>query len=200
MKKIFFRFVALFIFANFLSCDVAQQVVGTYSLTQCKYDYKSISNLSLAGINLQNASSLSSLNPLSAANLLAAFTTSNGTLPLQFTLNLDVTNPGVQTALLNGLGYILEIDGLEMSTGFLDSKLQVPGGQKAQLPVNLAFDLKQVMSGQSLTAIKNLAFNFAGIGDASSKVTMKLQPTLSVGGKSYKSPTYIPVSFTLNKK
>jgi hypothetical protein len=94
----------------------------------------------------------------------------------------------------------LEIDGVEMTTGYLDSKLQVAGGQKALLPVNLVFDLKQVMSGESLTAVKNLAFNFAGIGDASSKVTMRLQPTLSVSGKSYKSPGYIPVSFTLNNK
>jgi LEA14-like dessication related protein len=200
MKKYIFRFIALLVFVNFLSCDVAQQVAGTYNMTQCKYEYQSISNLSLAGINLQNVSSLSSLNPLALANLTAAFSSSKGTLPLQFTLNLDVTNPGVQTALLNGLSYILEIDGIEMTTGFLDSKLQVSGGQKAQLPVGLAFDLKQVMSGQSLTAVKNLAFNFAGIGDASSKVTIRLQPTLSIGGKSYKSPTYIPVSFTLNKK
>jgi hypothetical protein len=200
MKKNFFKLITLFVFVNFLSCDVAQQLTGTYNMTQCKYDYQSISNLSLAGINLQNVNSLSSLNPLTAANLVAAFATQNGSLPLQFTLNLNVINQGTQNALLNGLAYILEIDGVQMTTGALDSKLEVASGQKAQLPVALSFDLKKVMSGQSLTAIKNLAFNFAGIGDASSNVTIKLQPTLFLGGKAYKSPTYIPVSFTLNKK
>jgi hypothetical protein len=200
MKNHLLKLISLFVFVSFLSCDVAKQVAGAYNMTQCKYDYHSISNLSLAGINLQNASSLSSLNPLTAANLLAAFTTSGGSLPLQFTLNINVTNPGVQTALLNGLGYILEIDGMEMTAGSLNSGLQILGGQKAQLPVNLAFDLKKVMSGQSLTAVKNLAFNFAGIGDSPSNVTVKLQPTLSIGGQILKSPTYIPLSFTLNKK
>jgi LEA14-like dessication related protein len=200
MKKYFLKLSTLLICVNFLSCDVAQQLAGAYNMTQCKYDYHSISNLTLAGVNLQNASSLSSLNPLTAASLLAAFATSSGSLPLQFTLNLDVTNPGAQSALLNGLAYILEIDGIQMTAGSMASALQVPGGQKAQLPVTLAFDLKKVLNGESLTTIKNLAFNFAGIGDAPSKVTMKIQPTLVVGGQSIKSPAYIPVSFTLNNK
>jgi hypothetical protein len=182
------------------SCDVAQQVMGTYNMTQCKYEYKSISGLTLAGINMQNVSSLTSLNPVSAANLLAAFSSSNGTLPLNFTLNLNVSNPGAQKALLNGLGYILEIDGQEMTQGFLSNQLQIGAGQTSVLPVNMMFDLKKVLKGQSLDAIKNLAFNFAGIGGNSSNVTIKLQPTLLIGNQSYKSPTYIPVSFTLNKK
>lgn len=189
----------LVIALTFISCDVAQQVAGTYSLTQCKYNYKSITGLSLAGINLQNANSISSLNPISAANLVSAFSTKSGSLPLQFTLNLNVDNPGAQTAILNGLGYILEIDGKEMTTGFLDSKLQIASGQQAQLPISMAFDLKQVMAGESLTAIKNLAFNFAGIGDSSSNVTIKLKPTLLIGNQTLQSPVYIPVSFTLNK-
>lgn len=196
MKKI----ISLFLIAVIcFSCDVAQQIAGTYNMTQCKYNYSSISGLTLAGINLQNANSLSSLTASSAANLLAAFSTSSGSLPLNFTLNLDVTNPNLQTALLNGLGYILEIDGVEMTTGFLNQTLQVGSNQTVKLPINMSFDLKQAMSGQSLDAIKNLAFNFAGIGSKSSNVTFKLQPSINIGGQTLKSPAYIPISFTLNK-
>jgi hypothetical protein len=181
------------------SCDVAQQVLGTYQLTQCKYDYRSISGLTLAGINMQNASSLSSLNPLNLASLTAALTSKSGSLPLSFTLNLDVSNPGIQTALLNGLGYVLEIDGHEMTTGNLQQKLQIDGGQKAVLPIHRAFDLKKVLSGESLESIKNLAFNFAGIGSGSSNVTVRLQPSFTVGNQVITSPSYIPVSFKLSK-
>jgi Late embryogenesis abundant protein. len=196
MKKLFL----LFLFIPFCySCDVAQQVMGTYALTQCKYDYNSISNLQLVGVNLQNVKSLSSLNVLSAANLVAAFSSPSGSLPLNFTLNLNVQNPNTQTAILNGLSYILEIDGQEMTTGVLNDRLQIAPNQAAILPISMAFDLRTVMSGKSLNAIKNLAFNFAGIGDASSNVTVKLQPSLNIGGQTLKSPTYIPVSFTLNK-
>ncbi|MCL1933613.1 MAG: hypothetical protein FWF53_07380 [Candidatus Azobacteroides sp.] len=184
----------------FFSCDVAKQVVGTYALTQCKYDYQSISGLTLAGINLQNVSSISSLNPLTAANLLAAFSSSSGSLPLNFTLNLDVSNPGTQTAILNGANYILEIDGMEMTQGLFNQQFQIGSGGKTTLPIAMAFDLKKVLSGKSMDAIKNLAFNFAGIGTDSSNVTVKLKPSFVVGGKTINAPDYIPISFTLNKK
>ncbi|MDL2224503.1 hypothetical protein LJB92_04235 [Bacteroidales bacterium OttesenSCG-928-M06] len=182
------------------SCNVAEQAAGYYQLTQCKYDYKSISGLTLAGINVQNVSSLSSLNPMNIASLTSAFTTKSGSLPLNFTLNLNVTNPGTQAALLNGMGYILEIDGHEMTTGFLDQKLQVAGGNTSILPINMSFDLKKVLNGESLESIKNLAFNFAGIGSGSSNVTVKLRPSFQLGNQVINTPNYIPVSFQLNKK
>ena len=182
------------------SCDVAQQLLGTYQLTQCKYDFNSIAGLTLAGINLQNVNSLNSLNATNLLALTSAFTNKNGSLPLNFTLNLNVTNPGVQTALLNGLGYILEIDGRQMTTGALQHKLQIDGGQKAVLPIGMTFDLKQVLSGESLETIKNLAFNFAGIGNASSDVTVRLKPSFVVGNRTVESPNFIPVSFQLNRK
>ena len=64
----------------------------------------------------------------------------------------------------------------------------------------MAFDLKKVLSGKSLDAIKNLAFNFAGIGSSSSNVTVKLKPSFIIGGNAISTPDYIPISFTLNKK
>jgi len=197
MKKL----IVLFgIIVFFFSCDIAKQLAGTYALTQCKYDFNSIAGLSIAGINLQNINSISSLNPLAAANLLAAFSSPNGSLPLNFTMNLDVTNSGTKTAIMNSTNYILEIDGVEMTQGLVNQQLQIESGSKSMLPISMAFDLKKVMSGQSLEAVKNLAFNFAGIGDASSNVTVKLKPSFVVGGNIVSLPDYIPVSFTLNKK
>jgi len=197
MKK---RIALLGLIVCLFSCDVAKQVVGAYALSQCKYDFNSIAGLTLAGVNFQNINSISSLNPLTAANLLAAFTSSGGSLPLSFTLNLDVTNSGTQTAILNNAGYILEIDGLEMTQGIFNQQLQVESGKRSVLPIGMAFDLKKVMSGKSLDAIKNLAFNFAGIGSAASNVTVKLKPSFVVGGNTITAPNYIPISFTLNKK
>ena len=195
------RFLALIgIITILFSCDVAKQVTGAYQLTQCKYDYKSISGLTLAGVNLQNATSLSSLNVLNVAKLTSAFGSSSGTLPMDFTLNLNVKNSGTQTALLNGMKYILEIDEKEMTNGVLNQVLAISGGEQAVLPINMSFDLKKVLSGESLESIKNLAFNFAGIGSATSNVTIKLRPSFNIGGQTVQSPVDIPVSFQLNKK
>ena len=190
MKKIIALFSLAFVM---FSCDVTQQLLGTYSLTQCKYEYNSISNLSLGGVNL-NANNLVS----SALALTSLFTKSS--IPLQFTLHLDVKNPGTQMALLNGLQYMLDIDGIEMTTGSVDSKLQVAPGEVSKLPVNLSFDLKKAMSGQSADAIKNLALNFVGLGSEATKVTFKLKPSFTVGGQQVQSPAFIPVSFTCGGK
>ena len=197
MKK--FLLVSLLAVFSF-SCDVAQQIAGTYSLTQCKYDFNSIADLRLVGVNLQTAKDLSSLNPIATANLLAAFASSSKSLPLDFILNLDVKNPNAQTAILNSLSYILEIDGVQMTTGSLNERLQVAPNQTAQLPIAISFDLRKVMSGESKDAIQNLAFNFAGIGNQSSQVTLKLQPSLLINEQTIKTPGYIPVAFTINKK
>lgn len=181
-----------------LSCDVAKQASGIVNMTQCKYDYKSIEQISLAGVNLQNVSNISSLNPISAANLLAAFSSSSGSLPLNFTLNLNVTNNNKQTASFSGLAYILEIDGHEMTQGALNQAFSVNGGSSSVLPISMSFDLKKVLSGQSMDSVKNLAFNFAGIGSGKSDVTLRVKPTFKVGSQVINSPQYIPINFTLN--
>ena len=198
MKKI----IALIgIIVLFSSCDILKQITGNIAaFKDCKYAYNSIVGLSIAGINMQNVNSLSSLNPLSAANLLAAFASPSGTLPLNFTLNMDVTNSGVQTAILNSTNYILEIDGIEMTQGLFNQQVQIESGGQSMLPIAMAFDLKKVLSGHTLEAMKNLAFNFIGIGDATSNVTVKLKPSFLIGGNVVSVPDYIPISFTLNKK
>jgi LEA14-like dessication related protein len=197
MKKI----IALIgLIAIFSACDVAQQLAGAYNMTQCKYAYNSISGLTLDGINLSNANSISSINPLSLAKLATAFSSSSGTLPLNFTLNLDVTNPNPQTALLNGLSYILEIDNIEMTQGVVQRQIEVAANGKSVLPLALGFDLKKVASGQSLETLKNLVFNFVGIGGNPSNVTFRIKPNFTVGGNTFSAPAYIPISFTLNKK
>jgi len=196
MKKIIaiIGFVAIF-----SACDVAQQLAGAYNMTQCKFAFNSISGLTVDGINLSNLNSVSSLNPLTLAKLVSAFTSSSGTLPLNFTLNLDVTNPNTQAALLNGLSYILEIDNIEMSQGVIQKQIEVAGNGQAALPLALGFDVKKLASGQSMESLKNLVFNFAGIGGNPSNVTFRLKPNFTIGGNTFSAPTYIPVSFTLNK-
>jgi LEA14-like dessication related protein len=100
---------------------------------------------------------------------------------------------------VNGVAYILEIDGIEMTQGLMNAPFRVGAGEKTVLPINMSFDLKQTMSGQALNAIKDLAFNFVGIGEGASNVTVRLKPNFSVGGRIISSPAYIPVSFVLKK-
>jgi LEA14-like dessication related protein len=187
--------LGIFLFA----CNTTKQFIGnTLTITQLRYDYHSISGLTLAGVNIQNVNSISSLNPLAAASLLTAITT-NASLPLQFTLNLEVKNPSNQVASLSGLQYILEIDNIQMTEGMLSQSLHVSGHGSTILPVYMSFDLKTALSGKSADVVKNLAFNFIGSGDTPSTVTIRLKPSMNIGGQKIVSPVFIPVSFTYGK-
>jgi len=53
MKSKSFFFLC-FVFFFLPGCDVVKQLGGAYTMTQCKYDYQSISKLNLAGMDLSN--------------------------------------------------------------------------------------------------------------------------------------------------
>ncbi|MDR2683072.1 MAG: hypothetical protein LBB64_04280 [Dysgonamonadaceae bacterium] len=181
------------------SCNVAKQAAGGYQMTQCYYQFHSISRLNLAGVDLQNVTNPYSLKPAQLTALTAAFLRKEGSLLLTFTLNLDVTNPGQQPAFLTELRYVLEIDGYELTTGYLPKQIYIGSGQTVGMAIPMACDLKQALHNESLEAIKNLAFNFAGIGNGPSRVTVKLQPGFMFKNKTIASPVYFPVSFQLER-
>ena len=197
MKKII---LSLSLLLTLFACDVAKNVVGNaYNLFQCEYEYKSISGLTLNGVNLQDVNSITSLNPLSAASLLAAVSGGNSPLPLNFTLNLNVKNSSAERAALSGLQYVLLIDDVQMTEGFMTQALSVSPGGTSTFPIQVSFDLREVLSGKSADAVKNMAFNFVGLGDTASRVTVKLRPSMMIGEQNIISPVQIPISFTYGK-
>lgn len=119
---------------------------------------------------------------------------------MNFTLNLDVKNPNATVAALNGLQYIISIDDVQFTTGQVNQALNIAGGASQTLPLNICVDLATLMSGNSKTAVQNIAKNFIGIGSDKSNVTVQIKPTFMVGGRAITSPMYIPVSFTFGGK
>lgn len=178
-------------FFTFVSCDVAQQAQSAYNMVNCNYEYKSISGLSFAGMNLSNGLSLT--NALQAASLLSG---NSSSLPVQLTLNLDVTNPNKSVAALSGMQYVLSIDDVEFTTGSLSQSLNINAGKTETLPLSIGFDLASLLGGESKDAVTNIAKNFLGIGDAKSNVTLQVRPSFNVNGYTVTSPVYIPISFS----
>ncbi|GHT18649.1 hypothetical protein AGMMS4957_01340 [Bacteroidia bacterium] len=175
--------------AVLLSLVLMSGACDTLNMAKCDYKYHSISDLTLVGVNPKNP------GILGTAKLGEAFLSSEAPLPLTFTLNLDVTNPNKDAASLSGGTYVLFIDGIKMTEGVLP-KFQVNAGATAMMPIGMAFDLRTALSGKSSDAIKNLAFNFAGIGDGESKVKVILSPKVVVAGVTLPSPD-VPIEFTV---
>lgn len=190
MKK---RFLAIMlVFATLVGCDSVQQgLKSTYNMINCEYNYKSISGLSVAGINASNGLSLT--NIAKVTSLLSGTATS---IPLNFNLNLDVKNPNQSAAMLHGMQYILSIDGIQFTTGSINQSLNIGAGQSQTLPISIGVDLASLMKSNSKDAVVDIAKNFLGIGSKKSDVSLQLKPTFMIGNTPISSPMYIPVSFS----
>lgn len=190
MKK---RILALLaVVVTLVSCDSVQQgLKSTYNMINCEYNYKSISGLSIAGINASNGLSLTNIPKVTS--ILSGTATS---IPLNFNLNLDVKNPNQSAAMLHGMQYILSIDGIQFTTGSISQSLNIGAGQNQTLPISIGVDLATLMKSNSKDAVVDIAKNFLGIGSKKSEVSLQLKPTFMIGNTPISSPMYIPVSFS----
>lgn len=190
MKK---RILTLFVIAAVLmSCDTVQKSLSsTYNMINCEYNYKSISGLTVSGMNLSNGLSVTSIPKITSI-----LSGSASSIPLNFTLNLDVKNPNESAAALNGMQYIISIDDIQFTTGSVNQALNIEAGQSQTLPLTIGVDLATLMKNNSKDAVVDIAKNFIGIGSKKSNVKVQLKPTFMIGSVPVTSPAYIPVSFS----
>lgn len=184
------------------SCDVLKQVAGTYNMVNCKYDYRSLTGVSVAGINLSQGVSL--LDAPKILNLLSGNATS---IPVGCTVNLDVANPNATDAILNGMDYVLAIDGIDFTSGSVSQQLSIAPGATGALPLTMAFDVAALLRGESRDAVVGIVRNLMGASGLSatsaaepSKVTLNIRPSFNVAGHKVTSPVFIPVSFSFGGK
>lgn len=174
-----------------IACESSKGLTGAYNMINCKYNYKSISGLTISGMNLSNGISATSIPRITS--ILTGTATS---IPMDFTLNLDVTNPNQSAALFNGMSYILNIDGVQFTTGSVNHSMNIAAGQTQTLPLTIGVDLATLMKNESKDAVTNIARNFLGIGSKKSEVSLQIKPTFMIGSTAIQSPIYIPVNFS----
>jgi LEA14-like dessication related protein len=172
-------------------CDITKGLQSAYTMTNCEYKYLSITDLKISNINLSNGISV-----LQLPQLLAILSGNATSIPLEFTLNLDVHNPNPSQAAFLALQYIIRIDDVEFTNGLLNRPFSVDAGKTAQLPIQIGVNIATLISNNSQSAILNIVKNFIGIGSEKSNVTIQLKPTFNMGNSRITSPVYIPVSFT----
>ena len=196
MKKNLVRFlffVALTI--TFVSCEVARQAQGVYNLASCKYTYRSMTGVSVAGVNPSN------MSPFDAPKILSLLTGNASSLPVGFTLNLDVQNPNTTEALLSGMDYVLAVDGVNFTSGSVANQLSVPAGGSGSLPLAMLFDMATLLKGDAREASSKMVRNLIGMGGGeSSAITLNIRPSFMVAGHKIISPVYIPINFNVGGK
>jgi len=184
-----------FIFALFLliqsGCSGVNQAIDNAKRLQFKLG--KVDNFNLAGAKLSNISSLNDVNIADGAKLLTAFT--GGKMPASFTVNLIAKNPDTypggskeSSSLIKGLDWRLLIDDQEMLTGEIDKTIEIPGvGKSTTIPIPVTIDFFKLLGDGGYEKLINLALAIGGKSGSSSKLTLKIKPTIDtfLGGITY---------------
>ena len=190
LKKLQLNLVILLTIAFLASCTVLEQASELQSFAKCEFRLKSVQNIRLAGVDVQQIDDVSDLTLMEMAKLTTAFTSKD--MPLKLTLNVEVRNPNRSKAALNELDWILYIDDIQMTSGMLNKRTEVPPyNGLAMLPIAMEFNLFEVFSGKSADALINFALNLTGAGNRPTRIMLKAKPSLYVGTRKITYPGYI---------
>jgi len=187
-QKLYFAVLPLLVIT---SCDVTKQTRTAVNLANCEFRLASAGNITIAGIPVEDYSSVKDLGVADFTMFMGALIQPE--LPLSLQLNIEVKNPNPAPAGINSLDYIIYIDDIRMLQGSYSKPITVAANSSAVIPVQLDTDLKQALKGKSMDAILNFGFNLAGVGHVPTRFTVKLRPGILVGSTSLVYPGYITV-------
>lgn len=144
-----------------------------------------VDGFNLDGIKIKNMNSINDLNILDGAKLLSSF--ASGKLPATFTVNLIAKNPDYaggskeSSSIIKSLDWRLLIDDKEMLTGAIDKGITIPGvGQSVTIPIPVTIDFFKLLGDGGYESLINLALAIGGKTGNSSKITLKVDPTLDM--------------------
>jgi LEA14-like dessication related protein len=189
MRKILIALLSLILVLP--SCDILRQVEEMSMLSRCEFRINTLTDIKLAGVNISNIHHVSDINAMDVLLL------TNGViinqLPLSFNLNLQVKNPNTQTASLNQLDWILFIDDMQMLEGVVNQKFIVGPDETSTLPVQIGFNLAEVLEDERADKIIDFALGLSEDSGKTTRVMVKLKPSVMVGQQSIPYPGWIEV-------
>lgn len=195
MKKIILS-VTLSMCVLFSSCDIlssiADQLSGVANLANCEYTLKDVSNVSIAGVNLKN---ITNGNIKAGDVIMLAAALKNKQVPLNMNVNINVKNPTAQQALLTAMDWILDIDGTQFANGNNTTSYNVNANSTTVIPLAVSTDVYTFFSQGGIESLKNFVSSFSNDG-TSSKVSLRIKPSISVGTLNIPAPNYIKLEKT----
>ena len=193
MSKFKKTLIILFVTMGLASCDVLTQVAQMANFANCTFDFNSVNQIQMLGINLSKGMSRESLNITQGLALVNAIT--NRSLPVTFNVKLDVSNPNSIAASMAKMDYILTLNGKQVISTTMNNSVNVPAKSNSVVTIPITTDLFQLFSGESADAIVNLAFKLAGASSNPVNVGLKVKPYINIGNQQLAYHDYI----TLNK-
>jgi LEA14-like dessication related protein len=117
---------------------------------------------------------------------------------MSLTVNVNATNPNSTNAEIEGLEWALDLENKTLFTGNVANRVSIPAnGGKTLIPLSFQFDIMDVLKGESKDNILSFVQGVLDVGNASSKVSFKIKPSVMVGGQKISAPGFITLSKTV---
>ena len=194
MKKRFIHFFAIAVACvSVTACDILQstldQAASLANLANCEYSLKNVSDLQIAGVNVKNLTN-GNINASDVLKLTSALVSKK--VPMDMNVNIDIKNPTERSAALTAMDWILDIDNSQFAQGNSNKNYTITQKKTTTVPLGVNTDLYSMFSKDGITSLKNFVGSFKNDG-TSSKVGLRIKPSLNVGTYVVPMPNYIKV-------
>ena len=196
MSKFKKTLIVLFVTMGLASCDVLTQVAQMANFANCTFNFNSVNNIQMLGVNLSKGMTKNDLNVTQLLALTNAIMSKS--LPVTFNVNVNVSNPNSIAASMAKMDYILTLNGKQVVSTTMNQAVNVPANSSNVVTIPITTDLFQLFSGESADAIVNLAFKLAGANSNPVNVGLKVKPYITVGNQLLSYPDYLTMNKTLN--
>lgn len=178
--------ITILIATTVFSCSQIKQITQTLTdLQKLQFKLDSVTGFQLAGVGLNNKSSISSFSVSDGLKLTQAFASKS--LPADFTLNVAAKNPNdgtsgskKTTATISKLVWQLYIDDVQTVNGVVTTPLSIPGsGQTTNIPLSMNLDLYKFFQNKNYEGLVNLALQLGGVNASPARLKLDITPTVS---------------------
>lgn len=196
MKNIF---IACFLMIGLSSCGINKQAQQIKALEKCDYKLSGVANISVAGTDVSKMLDGKNINSLSFPGIALGLLRKD--VPLRAKLNLEISNPTSELAAINNFDYIVLINKQEIFNGTVNQSVNIGAGQTTIVPVQVNANIYRFLTDNKM--IDDITSFISGATNGSEKkglVTLKIRPSINVGGNLIKYPGYITIDKELSSK
>jgi len=187
MKKIVLLSVLVLLING---CSILSELAA---FTKCEFRLHSFQPPEVCGINISQKSSWSDFSFMEGQKIVTQVMKKS--LPFEITVNIEARNPGATLAAVNSIQWIALLDELQLAQGTVSQRVEIPpSGGVSQIPVRVQADLFEYLEGDNPRAMLDFALNLLNQGDQSSKISLKIKPSVLIGGQEIPYPDYFTVS------
>jgi len=191
MKRLLLSVAVLLVLM--LSGCALNQRAQVEALSKFNYDVTSVQNMRIAGREISSFEADGGISLSSLPGLAVALLTKD--IPLEATVNLQMTNPTTTTTKINEFKYLIEIGGKPLFEGAVNENINLAQGQSMIVPLTFRANLFGVAQEQGVEKLLSDLFT----RKSNALLALKIKPSVRIGNKNFFYPGYITVDKDFGK-